>query len=417
MATIVKRGSSYQFKAYGVDIYGQPCRKTTTWTPPPDMTPKQAQKAAERAAAMFEEECKRGRVVDGNITLRDYYQNQWRETRAVNLAPKTLKGYDGLFKRIEAHPIGKAPLKAINAHTLNVFYKYLREKCYKVPPKKKKPDTEERAPEPLSSSTLHAYHRFLSSILTGAVRDGHIDENPCRKAEPPKVPQTEANSMQPDETQRLIAALASEPLVWRSLITAYIYTGARKSELLGCLWTDYNPDNGTLTISKQLDYIEGQGLALRPTKTRSTRTVKLPPALIALLGAWYYEQEQWKDAVGEQWGTGYGRSAAVIENAPADAQFMFTDSHGFPIHPKSILKHFRSVLTAAGLPEKDFNVHSLRHSNASALIAANVPLSVVANRLGHASTATTQAVYVHSIQRAQDVAVDALEAAFAVLPE
>lgn len=139
--------------------------------------------------------------------------------------------------------------------------------------------------------------------------------------------------------------------------------------------------------------------------------------MIALLGAWYYEQEQWKDAVGEQWGTGYGRNTDVVENAPADAQFIFTDSHGFPIHPKSILKHFRSVLKTAGLPEKDYNVHSLRHSNASALIAANVPLSVVANRLGHASTATTQAVYIHSIQRAQDVAVDALEAAFAALPE
>lgn len=81
--------------------------------------------------------------------------------------------------------------------------------------------------EPLSASTLNSYHRMLSSILTGAVRDGHIGENPCRKAEPPKVPQAEANIMQPEETQRLIAALASESLVWQSLIMAYIYTGAR----------------------------------------------------------------------------------------------------------------------------------------------------------------------------------------------
>jgi len=242
------------------------------------MTQKQAEKAAERAAAIFEEECKQGRVVDGNMSLSDYYHNQWSETRAVNLAPRTVKWYDDLFIRVDAHQLGKTPLKAINAHTLNTFYRYLREKCKKTPPKKKNAEADK--PEPLSASTLNSYHRLLSSILTGAVRDGHIDENPCRKAEPPKVPQAEANSMQPEETQRLIAALASEPLVWRSLITAYIYTGARKSELLGCLWDDYNPDNGTLRISKQLKYSEGEGLSLRPTKTRTTRTVKLHPAMI-----------------------------------------------------------------------------------------------------------------------------------------
>jgi len=411
MATILKRGNSYQFKVYGVNIYGQPCRKTTTWAPPPDMTPRQAQKAAERAAAIFEEECKRGRVVDGNITLQDYYQKQWRETRAVNLAAKTLKWYDELFVRVAAHPLGKTPLKAINAHTLNVFYKYLREKCHKVLQKKAKPDDTPSPPVPLSPSTLHAYHRFLSSILTGAVKDGHIDENPCRNAEPPKVPQAEAAFMQPDEISRLIQALADEPLMWRTLITAYIYTGARKSELLGATWDKYNPDTGSLLIDCQLNYIEGQPLALTPTKTRSTRTVRLPASLIALLGAWYYEQSKWHDAVGDEWGIGYGRAHAVIENAPPCATWIFTDEYGNPVHPKSILKHFRSVLKKAGLPET-FNVHSLRHSNASSLIAQNVPLSVVAGRLGHASTATTQAVYTHQIQRTSDLAIDVLEALY-----
>ncbi|MCL2300966.1 MAG: site-specific integrase [Firmicutes bacterium] len=400
MSTIVKRGSSYQFKAYGTDIYGRPCRKTTTWTPPPGMTTKQAAKAAERAAAIFEEECKRGRIVDGNITLQEYYETQWRETRAINLAAKTLKGYDELFVRVAAHPISKTPLKAINAHVLNVFYKYLREKCANA-----------HNGAPLSPSTLRAYHRFLSSILTGALKDGYIDENPCRKAEPPKVPQSEAACMQPDNVNRLIAALADEPLMWRTLITAYIYTGARKSELLGVTWDKYNSDTGALTIDCQLNYVEGQPLALTPTKTRSTRTVRLPASLIALLGAWYYEQCKWKDAVGDEWGTGYGRTHAVIENAPPNAAWIFTDEYGNPVHPKSVLKHFRSVLKKAGLPET-FNVHSLRHSNASSLIAQNVPLSVVAGRLGHASTATTQAVYSHQIQRTSDLAVDVLEALY-----
>lgn len=163
MATIVKRGNAYQFKAYGMDIYGQPCRKTMTWTPPSDKTPKQAAKAAERAAAIFEEECKQGRVVDGTMSLSDYYHRQWSETRAVNLAPCTVKWYNDLFKRVDAHQLGKTPLKAINAHMSNTFYRYLREKCKKTPPKKRKPDAEDRTPERIhpqflpSHAVLHPY--------------------------------------------------------------------------------------------------------------------------------------------------------------------------------------------------------------------------------------------------------------------
>ncbi|MCL2106222.1 MAG: site-specific integrase [Oscillospiraceae bacterium] len=418
MATIIKRGNSYQFKAYGMDIYGQPCRKTMTWTPPPDMTPRQAEKAAERAAAEFENQCKAGKVVDGNITLAQYFRDEWLVNRAP-AAEKSRKWYVDMFRRIESHPIAKTTLKAITPPLVNRFYKYLREQCTN-----EATGNSKAKGKPLSPSTVNSYHKVLRSILTGAVKDGMIETNPCFKVDTPgskmntpEVPKREAATMQIDEVNRLIAALAKEPLVWRTLFMMYIFTGARRSELLGLLWDKYNSDTGEITIDHQLSYVEGQPLAYTSTKTGIVRKVGIPPAVIALLGAWYHEQEKWREAVGPDWATGYKRKYPTVRYAPESPLWMFTDEYGNPIHPCSVLRRFRTILIRAGFPQeqvKSMNVHMLRHTCASIMISRNINLATVANQLGHSNTIITQEVYTHHIKQASEGVAQMLEDTFAI---
>lgn len=52
---------------------------------------------------------------------------------------------------------------------------------------------------------------------------------------------------------------------------------------------------------------------------------------------------------------------------------------------------------------------SLGHTNATLQIAGGVPLTTVADRLGHATPATTTKVYSHAIQSANAAAADTLE--------
>lgn len=56
--------------------------------------------------------------------------------------------------------------------------------------------------------------------------------------------------------------------------------------------------------------------------------------------------------------------------------------------------------------------HSLRHSNAALLIAAHVPVTTVAGRLGHAQVSTTTNVYAGFIRTSDAKAADALAEAF-----
>jgi integrase len=55
--------------------------------------------------------------------------------------------------------------------------------------------------------------------------------------------------------------------------------------------------------------------------------------------------------------------------------------------------------------------HALRHSHASALIAAGLDVGAVSHRIGHASPAITLTVYAHLFQSKDAAAAEAVEAA------
>ena len=66
-----------------------------------------------------------------------------------------------------------------------------------------------------------------------------------------------------------------------------------------------------------------------------------------------------------------------------------------PIHPDLITDWFRRLARAAGLPP--IRLHDVRHSYATAALAAGIPPKVVSERLGHANIAITMDVYSHVI--------------------
>ena len=65
------------------------------------------------------------------------------------------------------------------------------------------------------------------------------------------------------------------------------------------------------------------------------------------------------------------------------------------IHPRDCKPICEKSLT---LPD-DLNVHSLRHTNASMLIAQGVDVRTVAGLLGHAQPSTTLDIYSHAFDK------------------
>jgi integrase len=78
---------------------------------------------------------------------------------------------------------------------------------------------------------------------------------------------------------------------------------------------------------------------------------------------------------------------------PDDDALVFCDLEARPISPSRLTKAWPKAMKSLGLPRVGF--HALRHTHASALIAAKMDIVMISRRLGHASPNVTLAVYAH----------------------
>jgi len=85
----------------------------------------------------------------------------------------------------------------------------------------------------------------------------------------------------------------------------------------------------------------------------------------------------------------------AIAGGTKDSGLVFTMPDGSPIHPQRISAWFIQHTRAAGLPR--IRLHDVRHSYATAALAAGIPPKVISERLGHATIAITMDTYSHVI--------------------
>lgn len=84
------------------------------------------------------------------------------------------------------------------------------------------------------------------------------------------------------------------------------------------------------------------------------------------------------------------------------------ENKDLPMLPDSFSHRFKKILKANGLPEK-LNVHSLRHSVASVLIANGTDVTTVASLLGHSQVSTTLDIYSHAFDKNRKKASEELQ--------
>lgn len=85
---------------------------------------------------------------------------------------------------------------------------------------------------------------------------------------------------------------------------------------------------------------------------------------------------------------------------------VFTTPTGNPIHSSNLLPPFRAMLARLGLPK--VTVHDLRHSAATMMLTAGVPLPVIAEILGHSTMRVTADLYAHIVPELRRDAADRL---------
>jgi integrase len=88
---------------------------------------------------------------------------------------------------------------------------------------------------------------------------------------------------------------------------------------------------------------------------------------------------------------------------------VFSEMDGKPLSPRALSGAWRRTCVALGIPRVTF--HALRHTHASALIAAGLDVVTISRRLGHANPTVTLNTYAHLFSKSDTLAAAAIEAA------
>lgn len=447
MASIRKRGNTFTITAYmGYDEQGTQRKKTTTFTPPPDVTAGKAEKLARAFATMWEDKIRGYVALDENRTFSELATWYYETIAPSMLKPNILEAYR---KDVQNHimpRLGREKLKNITPPMLDTMFAEIRrngnrEESFRLKDKalfdgvKRDAFCEEAGVDrsglynvlrgntvrranaekiaaglkmsldkvfddvtptrEMSGASVNKLKLNLSAIFTAAVKKEIMRRNPCALVTPPKVDTPPAAYFDEEQSRRFLDALREQDDFQLEVIfNVLLATGLRSGELCALHWDDIDMQTGLLHVRYTLVRYAGKYVRQAPKTAQSERRIVLPAYIVALLTRHKRQQMERRLAVGALW---------------QDSGAVFTNLTGGYLCGTNLNAKLKPILKAAGLP--DIHLHSLRHTHASLLINSDVTAKVIADRLGHANTKTTLDTYSHVFAASEVKAMQAVEMA------
>lgn len=169
-----------------------------------------------------------------------------------------------------------------------------------------------------------------------------------------------------------------------------LYLGLRPDEAAALAWSDIDFTNGVIHVCRGRKRNRGT-ISIGSTKTPgSVRSLDAPAKDIDLLRERRLAQKHERLADATAWRN--------------DEDLLFTNPVGSPTDPPKVRAEFSRVVAAAGLGD-GWTPNMLRHSAASIMSDAGVPLERIADQLGHKDTRMLTAHYRQQIRPTVDAAL------------
>jgi integrase len=192
-----------------------------------------------------------------------------------------------------------------------------------------------------------------------------------------------------DEVRAMIDAADGDFQIY---VQVAAVTGARRGELVALEWSAVDWKAGTVSFHQALNDIEVRAQVTEiKTGSKGNRIVMLPPEMLAVLRALHARQ----------------RRDALRAGIPGRRWVFSLDCGETPWSLSYVDAGLRRVRRVAGVTARG---HDLRHYAAATMLAAGVPPTVVAHRLGH-SLAVMAEVYADYLPGQDRGAADVLGSA------
>ncbi len=234
----------------------------------------------------------------------------------------------------------------------------------------------------------------LRAICRYAVTRELIPTNPCQDIELPQGKGRRFATSEHDGKRETIATPAEAATLIdvladpadRSIWATAFYAGLRRGELRGLFVSDVDLEARTISVRRAWDALEGE---IDPKSYNSVRVVPISDPLMTVLMAYLADHDNREFAFPGfgRWKGGYG-----------------------PFSADALLKRSRKTWRNSGLAP--IGLHEARHTYASTMIQAGVPLPKVSRYMGHSSISVTERVYFHLLPKAHEADLATINAYF-----
>ncbi|MHB8587243.1 MAG: tyrosine-type recombinase/integrase [Candidatus Dormibacteraceae bacterium] len=331
------------------------------------------------------------RPTAGNQTVGQFLDD-WLPAVRDTIAASTYDGYEHLIRLHIKPGLGRIKLSKLTPQEVQAWMNAKRRQP------RLNPHTANAVLPPLSARTIQYAHAVLRHALATAVDWDLIPRNVASAAKPPRITRAPVEPLTPPQAVQLLSAAdeAGDRLV--NLYAVAIAEGLRQGELLGLKWQDVDGKAGQLWIVRSVQVVDGKPTFIEPKTHRSRRAIQLSQTGIQALQAQRELQHRERDIAGNRW----KRDVASVFN-----DLVFTNSRGGPMDGTTVTMAFQRRLAESGLPRQRF--HDLRHATATFLLAQDVPMKIVSEKLGHAQIGITMNLYSHVTLAMQQEAADRMD--------
>lgn len=312
-----------------------------------------AKKAAEAYAAEIELELARGKVgLPGEIPTFGAYIGTWLEYIALTRAPSTLRRYKGMAEQAAKHVGGKTLNTITRGDIRDLLLKEFKGGSAKA--------------------SIELMHSVLSGIFHHALDDGYIAQAPTTRIMGKMDLQGTPDEIQPlsnDEMQRALKAIDQQ------LYPVFLFlfqTGARIGEALAVTWGDIDFVGKKISINKTA---KDQRIRMA-TKTRAARVIDMSDSLRTVLQQLRLIDEAECKGQGIKPGLVFHKGGKILSD-------------------NTLRRKWSAACESIGIGHR--RLHDIRHTTASLLLAKLVPVTYVAQMLGHSSPKITLDKYAHYI--------------------
>lgn len=237
---------------------------------------------------------------------------------------------------------------------------------------------------------------ILNMAFKDAVINGLIPSNPVKNVKKYKREKPKVNVLNKEETRKLLEK--AQDTNWYLEILLGLFCGLRKGEILALKEEDFNINNQTVTIKRQLanQYKIKEGsskikvhkiIEKLPKTENSIRTIKIPRVIIDELSKRISENAENKKK---------------YKNKYIDKHYISCTKYGKNHGMTSLNKCLNDICDKCSL--RRITVHSLRHMFATILSEQGVPLVQISALLGHESIHTTYQYYIEMTDERNEIA-------------